>query len=178
MKALLTLLVTVFSLSSLALTRAESRERCLALDVENLNEEDTVWEQTYSRDISVKTNAQISNLPTHVKQKLIILAKLYIREGYRAYEGTPEARFDEQREIRNTVNAVDYLRAINEFPDEEMQFVYYENKDEDRSGFGGRVNWLSLYPGAQVGLIYPDIDEGLQPLAEISDGWVSCIEAE
>ncbi len=159
MKALLLALLTLgFASTGLAANKA-----CKSAKIETLNDDKPQVTVTYKRDISLKSNAQVASLPTPVKQKMIVFAKGLMKAGYYASD---RARFGKPSDIKSTVDAVEFIRQINENRKEEMMYKYITGAD------GEKFVQITIYPGAQVGEIYP-IDR-LSPVATISDGDVRC----
>lgn len=75
---------------------------------------DDAWKETKSISLTDASNSRINNLPTLVKQQLIIAAKEFADFG----EGS--------NVIKNTVDAVNYLRANSDA--NTLSVVYYNVK--------------------------------------------------
>lgn len=169
MKSLMLAVMLIPSLSSFAATTP--RQQCLDAQLENQYDAngDLVDNliQTYGRNIATMTDAQVSALPNMAKQQLIILAKSMITEGYVNPEGTSLCK--RRDNIKSVNDAVECLRQFNEQRDEEMYYAYVTSRTN-----GARFNKITLYPGAQVGLIF--VDGTTTIVADINDGDPSCVE--
>jgi len=162
--AILSLLISGL-LSQLGLAASDANRLCQEYGVEGLHENEEItfkngWKLIDRLDISVKSDEQIAALPTEVKQKIIIVAKSALLEY-------GSMKYAKPSDIKTTLQAVQLIREVNEFPDEEHLYSTYENQR------GHRVNVLTFYPGATVGSVFDD--SSLQTLATVSDGWVYCV---
>lgn len=159
----------IFTLSFLiSVAQAQTaRDVCLAAELESMNEEATPVRLTYRRDIKSMSDEQLKRLPLHTKQHIIIVAKDAFAQGYEPREGET-ARWSRASDLSTVIEAVEYIRQINENRDEELLYTYILAPN------GQRFRRVTYYPGAVVGRIF--LANTLKTVAEINDGDVSCVE--
>jgi len=161
----LTLSLTLFTALS-AFADPTPREICLNAKLESLNEETPAVRLTYRRDIKAMTDAQLMALPLQTKQQVIIVAKDAYQQGYEPRDGW-NGRWGRISDLSSMVEAVEYIRQINENRDEELLYTYIVAEN------GVRFRRVTYYPGALVGRIY--LADSLITVAEINDQDVSCV---